>query len=68
MNIIKIKSDFIKLDQFLKLANIVSSGGEAKVLISNGEIKVNNEVVFQRGKKLKKDDIIEFDNKSMIIK
>ncbi len=56
---ILIETDFIKLDQFLKLAGVVQTGGQAKMLISEGSIIVNNEVVLQRGKKIRKDDIIE---------
>lgn len=56
---ILIETDFIKLDQFLKLAGVVQTGGQAKMLISEGSIMVNNEVVLQRGKKIRKDDIIE---------
>lgn len=56
---ILIETEYIKLDQFLKLAGIVQTGGQAKMLISEGSIIVNNEVVLQRGKKIRKDDIIE---------
>lgn len=59
MKQILIETDFIKLDQFLKLAGVVQTGGQAKMLISEGSIMVNNEVVLQRGKKIRKDDIIE---------
>lgn len=59
MNEIKIKSDFIKLDQLLKFSGIVQTGGHAKFLIKNGDVKVNEEIVFQRGKKINKGDIIE---------
>lgn len=59
MKQILIETDFIKLDQFLKLAGVVQTGGQAKMLISEGSIIVNNEVVLQRGKKIRKDDIIE---------
>ncbi len=56
---IKIDTDYIKLDQFLKYAAIVQTGGHAKILIKNGQIKVNNEIILQRGKKLRKGDIVE---------
>lgn len=59
MNEIKITSEFIKLDQFLKWAEVSSTGGESKSLIINGKIKVNNAVEFARGKKLRDGDIIE---------
>ena len=59
MKQIKINTEEIKLDQFLKWANIVSTGGEAKYLIQTGEILVNGEVENRRGRKLKINDIIE---------
>lgn len=63
MEKIKINTEYIKLDQFLKWANLVGSGTEAKIFIKNGEIKVNNEVELRRGRKLFKNDVIEFKNK-----
>ena len=63
MKKINIGSDYIKLDQFLKLADIVMSGGEAKLLIMSEEIKVNGEIATQRGKKLIDGDIVEYMNK-----
>lgn len=68
MEIIKISTEFIKLDQFLKWANIVSSGSDAKFLILEGNIKVNNEIETRRGKKLYNDDIVEFENKKFKVK
>ena len=59
MEKIKIESDFIKLDQFLKFAGVVQTGGQAKILISQEDVLVNNEVCTKRGKKLRIDDIIE---------
>lgn len=63
MKKVNIGSDYIKLDQFLKLADIVMSGGEAKLLIMSEEIKVNGEIATQRGKKLRDGDIVEYMNK-----
>jgi len=54
MKEIKINTEFIKLDQFLKWAGIAGSGGDAKAMILSGNIKVNGEVVLQRGKKIYK--------------
>ncbi|CAK7061383.1 RNA-binding S4 domain-containing protein [uncultured Tissierella sp.] len=59
MKEISIETDYIKLDQFLKLAGITQTGGQAKIMISEGSIIVNNEVTLQRGKKIRKNDIIE---------
>lgn len=59
MKKIKVKTETIKLDQFLKWANLVSTGGEAKELIQTGNILVNGMVEIKRGHKLKINDIIE---------
>jgi len=58
MTKIYIEPPFIKLEQFLKLACLVSSGGEAKVLIQSGQVSVNGEVCLMRGKKLHGGEII----------
>ncbi|NLM96485.1 MAG: RNA-binding S4 domain-containing protein [Halanaerobiaceae bacterium] len=59
MQKIKINTDTIKMDQFLKWAEIVSTGGEAKLLIKNGKVKVNGVIDTRRGLKLKDGDIVE---------
>lgn len=59
MEEIKIETEYIKLDQFLKLAAVVQTGGEAKMRIIDGEVLVNGEICTQRGKKLRIDDTIE---------
>ncbi len=56
----------MKLDQFLKWNNIVSSGGEAKMLIISGQIRVNGKIEKRRGRKLNKGDIILFSNNEII--
>ena len=61
MQEIKIETEYIKLDQFLKYVSVVQTGGEAKMLIENRLIKVNNEITIQRGKKIRKNDIIEIE-------
>ncbi|MEW6622366.1 MAG: RNA-binding S4 domain-containing protein [Bacillota bacterium] len=65
MEKVKIKTDEIQLDQFLKWANIVGSGGEAKNLIKSGIVKVNHVPEERRSKKLKKGDIVEVYNKQI---
>ncbi len=55
-----IVTDFIRLDSALKLANAVSSGGEAKTVVLNSLVKVNGETCLQRGKKLREGDSFEF--------
>ena len=61
MNEIKINTEFIKLDSFLKWAGLASLGSEAKMYIAEGLVKVNNEVCTQRVKKIRVNDIINFD-------
>ena len=68
MKEVKIKDEFIKLGQALKLAGAVGSGLDAKVLIQDGEVKVNDEVEFRRGRKLYKDDVFWYDGEEFIIK
>ena len=59
---IKIDSDFIRLDALLKLANAVMTGGHAKIVIQEGDVKVNGEVCTARGKKIKDGDTVSFLN------
>ncbi len=56
MTEIKLKGEYIKLDQALKASNLVGSGGEAKILIAEGNVYVNGEVETRRGKKLRDGD------------
>ena len=51
MTDIRITTEFIRLDSFIKLANLVGSGGQAKMIIQDGLVKVNDEVCTMRGKK-----------------
>lgn len=55
---IKINTEFIKLDALLKFASLVSSGGEAKAIIQDGQVLVNGEVCTMRGKKIREGDIV----------
>ena len=60
MNTIKLRDEYIKLGQALKLAGVVNEGVEAKFLILDGKVKVNNEVCTMRGKKLYSGDVFEY--------
>ena len=60
MNEIKIRDEFIKLGQAMKLAGLVDEGSDAKFVIQNGEVKVNSETEYQRGKKLHPGDTFEY--------
>lgn len=64
---IKINTDYIKLDAFLKYAALAYSGGEAKYAIINGEVDVNGKVCIQRGKKLFVGDTVSFLGKDYTI-
>ena len=60
---IKIREDFIRLDSAMKLADMVVTGGHAKKVIQDGEVKLNGEVCTMRGKKLHSGDRVEFDGR-----
>ena len=63
----KIDSEFIKLDSFLKAVNAVCSGGEAKIIISEGMVSVNGEVELRRGRKLRPGDVVELGGNSFLV-
>ncbi|WP_062551756.1 S4 domain-containing protein YaaA [Peptoniphilus phoceensis] len=67
METIKINTEFIKLDSFLKLTNLCESGGLAKTMIKEGMVTVNGEVETRRGRKLYKGDKISFEGNDFII-
>ncbi len=64
----KIDTEFIRLDAFLKFVDAVQSGGHAKAVIQNGEVKVNGEKCEQRGKKLRPGDTAEFNRTIYTVK
>lgn len=61
------EAETIKLDQFLKLAEIVGSGGEAKHLIRSGAIQVNGEAETRRGRKLRNGDVVKYAAQDYVI-
>jgi ribosome-associated protein len=63
----KIDTEFIKLDSFLKACNIAASGGEAKIIISEGLVRVNGEVETRRGRKLYPGDRVETGGKTITL-
>lgn len=67
MYTINLNNEFIKLGQALKAAGLVSSGVEAKIVIINGEVKVNGEVELQRGKKLRDGDVVSYNGEEIKI-
>jgi len=62
-----IHTEFIKLQDALKYANIVYSGGEAKQMILDGLVTVNGEVCTMRGKKIRPGDIVSFAGQSLTV-
>lgn len=68
MEEVTIRDEFIKLGQAMKLAGAVDSGIDAKMLIQDGKVSVNDEIELRRGRKLYRDDIFSYDGKEYIIK
>ena len=68
MEEIILRDDFIKLGQAIKAAGLVESGVEAKLVIQDGEVKVNGVVETQRGKKLFGGEVVEYNGSSILIK
>ena len=64
MQTITITTEFIKLQDLLKFADITGTGGEAKVLIQDGQVLVAGEPCLQRGRKIKPGNIVTFHNKN----
>ena len=66
MEKIQIETEFIKLDQFLKWAGIAQTGGDAKLIVAEGLVKVNGEICTMRGKKLRIGDVVEIESNEEI--
>lgn len=64
----KLEGDFIPLIQLLKATNLVQTGGEAQMVVTDGLVKYNGEVDYRKRLKVKQGDIVEFDNKKIIVK
>ena len=64
---VSITTEFIKLEALLKLPNLVSTGGEAKMLIQDGQASVNGEVCTMRGKKLRPGDTVQFQGQEILV-
>ncbi len=65
-NEVKITTEFIKLDALLKFAGLADTGGEAKLLIQNGEVSFNGEVCTMRGKKVRPGDRVSVDGRGEV--
>ena len=64
---VKITTEFIKLDALLKFAGVVETGGDAKQVIQDGEVRVNGETCAMRGKKMRPGDVAELDGIRIVI-
>ena len=67
MDTIRITTEFINLQDLLKFASLVSTGGEAKIVITEGEVTVNGEVCTQRGKKIRPGDAVSYHGKNITV-
>ena len=66
-NIVEIETPFIKLEALLKFSGAVSTGGESKIRIQEGEVSVNGEVCTMRGKKIRNGDVITLGNQKITV-
>lgn len=67
MKTITIHTEYIKLQDLLKFANLVETGGEAKERVQDGEVLVNGEVCTMRGKKLRPGDVVRFEGQELTV-
>ena len=67
MKTVIIQTEFIKLQDLLKFANLVSSGGEAKECVQTGQVQVNGEVCTMRGKKIRPGDTVSFAGQKLTV-
>lgn len=65
METITINEEYIRLDSLMKFSGLCNSGGRAKYLIQNGEVKLNGEVCTMRGKKCRNGDRVEYQNRTV---
>ena len=68
MNEVFIRDEFIRLDSALKFAGVIGTGGQAKMVIQEGLVLVNDEVCTMRGKKLRNGDVVKFEEETFVIK
>ena len=67
METIKLRDEYIKLGQALKAAGLAESGVDAKHAVEEGLVKVNGQTEYQRGKKLRDGDVVEFNGETIRI-
>jgi len=64
----QLEGEFIPLIQLLKATNLVQTGGEAQIVVSEGLVKYNGNVDTRKRLKVKKGDVVEFDNNKILVK
>jgi len=64
---VNINTEYIKLDQLLKWAEVTGTGSESKELIVLGKVAVNGEVILQRGKKIRNGDVVEVGREKFVV-
>ncbi len=65
---VTISTEFIKLQDLLKFSGVCETGGQAKLIVLDGECKVNGEVCLMRGKKIRKNDVVTvFDEWELVV-
>ena len=67
MKTVAIEESYIRLDSLMKFSGLCSSGGRAKYLIQNGEVKLNGEICTMRGKKIRPGDVIEYNHTEVTV-
>jgi ribosome-associated protein len=65
---VDVDEDSIRLAQLLKLAGVIDTGGEAKLRIAAGEVRVNGEVEVRRGRQLRRGDVVEIDDQRLRVR
>lgn len=65
MEKVGITTEYIKLDALLKFAGLCETGGEAKLCVEDGLVKVNGETCLQRGRKIRPGDVVELDGETV---
>ena len=63
----KVTGDYIPMIQLLKAANLVQTGGEAQIVVTEGLVKYNGQVDYRKRLKVRKGDVVEFDNQKIVV-
>ena len=63
----KLNGEFIPLIQLLKATGLVHTGGEAQIVVTEGEVKYNGQIDYRKRLKIKKGDVVEFRSKKIVV-